>query len=64
MFANIATAKRTLDVERGRLTHVLVNRWVDEPPSVNIYIGNEFNETGYLRTTPAGEVVRAFPYDA
>ena len=64
LFANIATARKTLDVERGKLTHVLVNRWFDDQASVNIYIGNQFNESGYLKTTPAGDVVRAFPYDA
>ena len=64
MFANIDTARRTLDVDRGKLTHVLVNRWFDDQAAVNIYIGNQFGESGYLRTTPSGEVVRAYPYDA
>lgn len=64
MFANIDTARRTLDVDRGKLTHVLVNRWFDDQPSVNIYIGNKFNESGYLKTTPSGDVIRAYPYDA
>jgi hypothetical protein len=64
MFANIDTARRTLDVDRGKLTHVLVNRWFDDQAAVNIYIGNQFNESGYLRTTPSGDVVRAYPYDA
>ncbi len=63
LFDNIATARRTLDVERGRLTHVLVNSWSGEP-TVNIYIGNTFDETGYLKTTLAGDVVRAYPYTA
>ncbi len=61
LFDNIATARRTLDVERGRLTHVLVNSWSGEP-TVNIYIGNTFDETGYLKTTLAGEVIRSYPY--
>ncbi len=30
---------------------------------LNIYIGNGFNETGYLGTTPSGRVVRRVPYD-
>ena len=64
MFANIDTARRTLDVDRGTLTHVLVNRWFDDQAAVNIYIGNQFDESGYLKTTPSGDVVRAFPYDA
>ena len=64
MFANIGVARRTLDVERGRFTHAILHQWPGEPTALNIYIGNEFNESGYLRTTPSGEVVRAFPYDA
>lgn len=64
LFANIATAKDTLRVQRGELTHVLVHRWSGEPPSVNIYIGNTFNESGYLRTTLSGDVIRAYPYDS
>lgn len=64
MFANIGVARRTLDVERGQFTHAVLHRWSDEPTSLNLYVGNDFNETGYLRTTPAGEVVRAYPYDA
>ena len=62
MFDNIARAKRSLDVPRGKLTHVLVNDWGDGP-SVNIYIGNTFNESGYLKTTLSGDVIRAFPYE-
>lgn len=63
LFANIATAKKTLGVQRGKLTHVLVNDW-SEVPTVNIYIGNSFNESGYLKTTLSGEVLRRFPYDS
>jgi hypothetical protein len=63
MFANIDTARATLDVERGRLTHVLVNSWIGDVPSVNIYIGNKFNEGGYLKTRLSGDVIRAYPYE-
>jgi hypothetical protein len=63
LFANISTARTSLRVERGRLTHVLFHRWQDEAPRVNIHIGNSFGESGYLSTTPSGDVVRAFPYD-
>ena len=63
MFANIGVAKRTLNVERGRFTHAVLHQWPAEPTALNIYIGNEFNESGYLRTTPAGDVVRAYAYD-
>ena len=63
LFHNIALARKTLDVQRGRLTHVLVNHWIGDVPSVNIYIGNTFNESGYLKTTLSGEVLDSFPYE-
>jgi hypothetical protein len=63
LFANITTAKKSLRVDRGKLTHVVFHRWQGEAPSVNVYIGNSFGESGYLRTTPSGDVVRAYPYD-
>ena len=63
MFENIALAKKTLDVPQGRLTHVLVNDR-GQGPSVTIYIGNTFNESGYLRTAPGGEVIRSYPFGA
>jgi len=63
LFANIRRAERTLAVQGGRLTHVLVDTWTDGTPTVNIHVGNEYDETGYLKTTLAGDVVRAFPYD-
>jgi hypothetical protein len=63
LFDNIARARKSLDVERGNLTHVLAHDW-GAGPSVNIYIGNSFNESGHLRTTPSGEVVRAYPYQS
>ena len=62
LFANIVTAGRTLRVQGGELTHVVVHHWRNEPASVNIYIGNSFNESGYLRTTPSGVEIRRYPY--
>jgi hypothetical protein len=62
LFANIATAKRTLNVQRGELTHVLVHRWSGDVPNVNIYIANKFSESGFIRTTLSGEVIGRFPY--
>ena len=63
LFANIATAKKVLRVQRGRLTHVGVRNW-DGSPTVNIYIGNRFNESGYLMTTMSGDEIRRFPYES
>ena len=65
MFANITKAERNLNVENGRLTHVVVHRWNHEVATVNIYVANMFDETGYLSTTLSGErIVRRFPYQS
>ena len=62
LFDNIATARRILQVEKGRFTHAILIRWGDEPTELNIYIGNTFNESGYLSSTPDGEITRRHPY--
>lgn len=62
MFANIGVAKRELSVERARFTHAILHRWADEPTELNIYVSNQFDETGYLSTTPSGEIARRHPY--
>jgi hypothetical protein len=64
LFANIAVAKKVLRVQRGELTHVLVNSWTNDEPTVNIYLGNSFNESGYLKTTMSGVEVLRIPYDS
>ncbi|KRE92996.1 hypothetical protein ASG76_16290 [Nocardioides sp. Soil774] len=63
LFANIAVARKTLGVQGGRLSHVLVDTWTDGQPTVNIHVSNSYGESGYLKTTMSGDVVRAFPYD-
>ena len=62
MFANIAVARRTLDVEQARFTHAILKRWSGEPTELNLYVANELDESGYLSTSPAGEVRRRHPY--
>jgi hypothetical protein len=64
LFANIATARRTLGVQDGKLSHVLVATWTDGQPAVNIHVTNSDDESGYLETTLGGDVVRAFPYES
>ena len=61
LFANIAVAKKVLHVQRGELTHVLLNSWTEDTPTVNIYMGNSFNESGYLKTTMSGDESSASP---
>ena len=62
LFANVTTARRTLEVEDGRFSHALLIRWGGDPVELNIYVSNSFKETGYLSTTPSGRVVRSVPY--
>lgn len=63
LFANIATARTTLRVDDGDVSHVLVHRWFGDGPSVDIHVANDYGESGYLKTTPAGDVVRSHPYE-
>ena len=63
LFANIAVAKKVLHVQRGELTHVLLNSWTEDSPTVNIYLGNSFNESGYLKTTMSGDELLRIPYE-
>lgn len=62
---NIATARRTLGVEDGQVSHINLSYrpTFDEAPNVNIYVSNGFSESGYLATTLDGRVERAYPYD-
>lgn len=65
LFGNVAKAERALNVEGGSLTHVVVHRWDDDVATVNLYVANMFNESGYLATTLSGDrVVRRFPYQS
>ena len=61
---NIARARARLNVEKPSQTYVVV-RFIpgaSRVPNVNIYVANKFNETGYLATTLAGKVERAYPF--
>lgn len=64
LVSNIRLAERRLGVQRGVFTHAVL--W-DDPtagPTLNIHVGNDFGENGYLRTTLAGDrVVLRIPYD-
>lgn len=63
MFANLRTARRTLNVEEPQSYYVLVQTW-DEEPTVNLYVNNDYGESGYLMTDLRGNVIRAYPYEA
>lgn len=64
MMRNIGKARRTLNVEDYNLTYVTISYRPDSDPApnVNIYVSNEFRESGYLATNLDGSVERAYPY--
>ncbi|MCW2762613.1 MAG: hypothetical protein JWR85_2814 [Marmoricola sp.] len=66
LMRNIARARATLNVEAPNQSYVIVRsiRNVDDVPSVDIHVTNEFRESGYLATTLAGRVERAYPYSS
>ncbi len=66
LMKNIGKARRTLDVEDYSTTYVTLNYrpQFDEAPNVNIYVANEFGESGYLATFLDGRVERSFPYSS
>lgn len=61
---NIGRARRTLQVEDPTTTYVNIDHrpQFDAAPNVNIYVSNEFHESGYLATRPDGTVERAYPF--
>ena len=66
LMRNVARARRTLNVERPTQTYAVIRfiRGVDDQPRVDVHVANGFGESGYLATTLAGQVRRAFPYAA
>lgn len=63
LLRNIERARATLGVEDPTTTYVVVRHFAgSEAPDVNIYVSNEFRESGYLATTLDGKVERAYPF--
>ena len=61
---NIARARRTLGVERPTQNYVVIRfiPRIETEPTVNIYVSNEFGESGYLATTMDGTVNQSHPF--
>ena len=61
---NIGKARRTLNVEEISTTYVNIDYrpQSDEAPNVNIYVSNEYSESGYLATRLDGTVERAYAF--
>ncbi|MGO4255612.1 DUF1707 domain-containing protein [Marmoricola sp. RAF53] len=61
---NIAKARRTLNVEDYSTTYVNIDHrpQFDDGPNVDVYVSNDFHESGYLATRPDGSVERSYPF--
>jgi hypothetical protein len=64
LMRNVARARSTLNVEDPSTTYASIRHYstVDEVPSVNVYVTNEFGESGYLSTTLDGKIMRTYPF--
>lgn len=64
LFRNLARAKRVLHVADAKQAYVTIDYrpQFDPAPNVNIYLTNEFNESGYLATRLNGQVERTYAY--
>lgn len=64
LIANVSRAKRVLKVEDANQTYATIDYrpQFDPAPNVNIYLTNEFNESGYLATRLNGQVERSYPF--
>ncbi|MFD4467733.1 DUF1707 domain-containing protein [Rhodococcus sp. NPDC058505] len=58
----LAEAPTLLNVPGGTISHLSVEPDADAGPLISVYVGNEFDESGHLTATLAGEVHRAYPF--
>ncbi|RDI46676.1 uncharacterized protein DUF1707 [Nocardia mexicana] len=60
----LAEAPGLLRVDGGAVTHVrFENDTISRGPRISVYVGNDFNESGYLEATPSGDKTRVSPFD-
>lgn len=59
---NVRTARGAVRVEKGRFDRAVLSRDADGAAVVTIHVTNQFQETGSITTTPAGEVLGRQPF--
>jgi hypothetical protein len=66
LMRNIAGARKTLNVEEPAKAYVIIrsNAGLDAGPRANVYLTNNFQESGYLATTLDGKVQQTHAYQA
>ncbi|MBF6175488.1 DUF1707 SHOCT-like domain-containing protein [Nocardia blacklockiae] len=59
----LAEAPGLLKVDGGTVSHIgFEPDSSSREPRISVYVGNRFNESGYLQATPAGDKVRVYPF--
>ncbi len=50
-------------VQGGSVSHINMDiDSITDVPTIDIYVSNEFSESGYLEATPAGQLIRVSPF--
>ena len=59
----IGRAVAMTKVQGGGVSHISMDiDSITEVPTIDIYVGNKFNESGYLEVSPAGQLIRVHPF--
>lgn len=58
----IADAPGLLRVDKGAVSHIGYDADRTTGPTLNVYVTNSFNENGYMTATPAGVILRTYPF--
>lgn len=59
----VSQALEQTRVDGGVVTHIGLGPDTSSGlPRISVYVGNKFSENGYLWATPAGDVVRVYPF--
>lgn len=59
----IGRAVPMLKVDGGTVSHISMEYdSITEVPTIDIFVRNEFNESGFLQITPAGDPIRTVPF--
>ncbi len=59
----LSRAVSMLKVEGGAVSHIMMDiDSITTVPTIAVYVSNEFNESGYLEVTPAGDLIHSYPF--
>ncbi len=59
----LGRAVSLLKVESGAVSHIMMDvDTITKAPAIAVYVSNEFNESGHLEVTPAGELIDMYAF--